>query len=159
MLNEKSWSRLDTYIFLYPHPICQEILTALPLKYIQSPPLLPTSMAVTLIQATISCLNYQNSLLAGLFLFFFWPPCGIRSSWTRDQIGATVATYTTARSTLDPLTHSTGLRLNLCPGTAETLSILLCRSGNSSLLFFFFCLFRLHPRHMEVPSLAVGSEL
>ena len=37
------------------------------------------------------------------FLFsLFWLPCGIWSSWARDHIGATVASYTTAVATPDP---------------------------------------------------------
>ena len=41
----------------------------------------------------------------------FWlfspnPPCGIWSSWARDQILATVVTYTAAAAMQDPLTHS-----------------------------------------------------
>ena len=37
--------------------------------------------------------------------FFFWPPHGIWSSWARNQIQATVATYATAAAALDSLTH------------------------------------------------------
>jgi len=40
--------------------------------------------------------------------FLFWPPHGIWSSWARDHIWATVATYTSAVVMPDPLTHHAG---------------------------------------------------
>ena len=38
-----------------------------------------------------------------LFVYFhFWPPSGIWSSWARDRIQATVATYAAAVAMPDP---------------------------------------------------------
>lgn len=40
------------------------------------------------------------------YLFFFWPPCSMWSSQTKDQISATVTTYPAAAAIpLNPLTH------------------------------------------------------
>ena len=43
--------------------------------------------------------SYDNSVLFNFYLyiiFLFWSPHSIWSSWTRDQIQATVATYAAA---------------------------------------------------------------
>ena len=55
------------------------------------------------------------------FSFFFWPPLGIWSSQAKDEIRATVATYTTAAAMPDPLTHSASLFRDAAdPTTAGT---------------------------------------
>ena len=72
--------------------------------------------------------------MSSFLLFFFWLPHGIWSSWVRDQIQATVVTYTTAAQ---PTVLGQGS--NLHPGAAETLPIPFRLSRNSnmpSLLFF-----------------------
>lgn len=45
----------------------------------------------------------QYLLLLGIFLGFFWLPQGMWSSWIRNQIRASVATFTTAAARY--LTH------------------------------------------------------
>ena len=57
----------------------------------------------------LSTTSYSFAILILLcvssFLFFFfpfWPPCGIWSSQSRDQIQATTATYAAAEAMLDP---------------------------------------------------------
>ena len=50
-----------------------------------------------------------------VFSFFhFWPPSGMWSSWARDQIRATVATYAAAAAMPDPLTHCAGPGIWTC---------------------------------------------
>ena len=73
------------------------------------------------------------SFLLLFFFFLFWPLHGIWSFQARDQIRATVATYTTAVATQDPLTHCAGpdWGSNLCPDAAEMPPTLLCHSKNS----------------------------
>ena len=53
---------------------------------------------------SLACL-VEVVLIADFFFFPFWPPCGIWSSWAKDQIRAAVGTYTTAVAMSDPLTH------------------------------------------------------
>ena len=65
----------------------------------------PRFLHLSSITCEKSCLNLKTQLLHPKLFFFFWPPHGTWSSWARDQIQATVATYTTAMATADPLTH------------------------------------------------------
>ena len=41
------------------------------------------------------------NIFLGCYYFLFWLPGGIWGSWVRDQIQATVATYSAAVATLD----------------------------------------------------------
>ena len=104
-----------------------------------------------------------------LFVFLFWPPSGIWSSLTRDQIQAVLVTWVAAAAMPDPLTHCARLELNLCLSAPERLLIPLTHSGNSYSTIFYFnfilrfvCLFvflGLHLWHTEVPRLGVKLEL
>ena len=49
------------------------------------------------------------------FFSFMAAPMACGSSQARDQIQATAAIYTTARATLDPLTHCAGLGIEPMP--------------------------------------------
>ena len=74
------------------------------------------------------------------FFPFFGLPSGIRSSWFRDHIWATVATYATAVATLDPLTHTVpGQGSHLYPDAVETPPILFCQCGNFCSEFLTLC--------------------
>ena len=60
------------------------------------------------------CLGPQDSFQfpassSSFFFFHFWPPCGMWSSWARDQIRVVVATNSKAWAMQDPLTHCVGL--------------------------------------------------
>ena len=77
--------------------------------------------------------SYDNSVLFNFYLyiiFLFWPPHSIWSSWTRDQIQATVATYAAAAMP-DPSPTVWGWGSNLRPTPPETPPIPLSCSGNS----------------------------
>ena len=62
---------------------------------------------------TGSMVNTTNGLKNSFF--FFWPPHGIWTSWTRGQIRAAIATYATAVAMLDPLTFC--VRLGIEPAS------------------------------------------
>ena len=83
----------------------------------------------------------QAAAVGWFFFFsFFGLPSGIRSSWVRDHIWATVATYATAVATLDPLTHTVpGQGSHLYPDAVETPPILFCQCGNFCSEFLTLC--------------------
>jgi len=60
---------------------------------------------------------YENRdlLFKIFFLNFMATVAAFGSSWARDWIQATVATYTTAMATPDPLIHCTGLGIEPAP--------------------------------------------
>ena len=72
------------------------------------------------------------------FLLFFWLPSCIWSSWARDQIQATVLTYTTAAATLD-LSPTAGPGIEPVPWRCSD-TIPLFHRGNSLTFIKYFIL-------------------
>ena len=71
-------------------------------------------------------------ILLFIYLFFFWPPCGLWSSLATDQIWAAVwprPTQLWQLRILNPLYQRPGS--NLHPSASRKLLILLCHSRNS----------------------------
>uniref|UniRef100_A0A8D0VFU4 Ribonuclease n=1 Tax=Sus scrofa TaxID=9823 RepID=A0A8D0VFU4_PIG len=72
------------------------------------------------------------------------------SSWTKDQIQATVATSAAIAAMPDPLIHCASWGSNLCPGAAETPPILLCHSRNSQTSYFISQFWRLEVQDPDI---------
>ena len=74
------------------------------------------------------------------YLFiYFWPPCGIWSSQTSDQMLGVVVIYAEAVEARDPLTHCASWEQNLRPGAAERLPRSCCNHSSDSQSPLFFC--------------------
>ena len=73
-----------------------------------------------------------------LFIYFFWPPCGIWSSWTKDQIHTTVVTYAAAAAMLS-LTHCAWTRDQTWVPVLQRLPWSHCATVRT--LFYFWTLY------------------
>ena len=85
-------------------------------------------------------------MIQGVFLlispthtfFSFLAPCGIWSSWARDQIQATVVTYVIPAAVLDPLTHWAGPEITPASWHCKDTTLLHHSKTPSTFGFFFF---------------------
>ena len=60
-----------------------------------------------------------------------WLPCGIWSSWAKDQTQAAVSIYTTAAAMPDPLIHCAGLEIEPASWCRRDTANPMCYSRNS----------------------------
>lgn len=61
----------------------------------------------------MACLIFYLIIQYHAFFLLSWLPHGTGSSWARGHIQTSVATYTAALATVDPIIHCAGLGIEL----------------------------------------------